>query len=178
MLRSGLPYRQRPTFTPGISCHGRGRQRPSESYFDDPKLHLPVARRHMVKAFLTTMSRIWPGDDAYRVVPPASRSSPGRMTAFSQSVPAPISRGDQNAPTIAISRTGRMRDRIPKGMEHRECSLSRNGGIGGKLMDFDGAYVVKKAVEHVGGFTKCWRAAFAPSLSRTTSSDPPGGPAR
>ena len=37
-------------------------------------------------------------------------------------------------------------------MEHSECRFGRAGGIGCMLMDFDGAFVVKEAVEHVGRF--------------------------
>lgn len=40
-----------------------------------------------------------------------------------------------------------------EGMEHGERRFRRAGRIGSMLMDFDGTFVVKQAVEHVGCFT-------------------------
>lgn len=41
---------------------------------------------------------------------------------------------------------------VAEAMEHSECGFGRAGGVGCMLMDFDGAFVVKEAVEHVGRF--------------------------
>ncbi len=58
---------------------------------------------------------------------------------------------DDEEPAIAeIADTGN--EPVAEAVEHGKCRFGGAGGIGCVLMDFDGALVVKKTVEHVGRF--------------------------